>query len=115
MHPKPWPADWMRAALGLCVLRALAPGATYGYAIATALETAGFGAIKGGTLYPLLTRFETAGWIAADWRPGAGGPGRKYFSLTDDGRRELADLGTQWQLFSTTVHDHLQKGPAESS
>ncbi|WP_104082304.1 PadR family transcriptional regulator [Cryobacterium sp. Y11] len=114
MQLKPWPAEWMRAALGLSVLRTLAPGPTYGYAIATALETAGFGAIKGGTLYPLLTRFEAAGWIAAEWRPGAGGPGRKYFSLTDAGQQELTDQAAHWQLFSTTVHDHLQKGPAES-
>ena len=104
----------MRAALGLCVLRTLVPGPTYGYAIASALESAGFGAIKGGTLYPLLTRFEAAGWIAAEWRPGAGGPGRKYFSLTDAGQHELSEQSTHWQLFSTTVHDHLQKGPAES-
>ncbi|WP_104177987.1 PadR family transcriptional regulator [Cryobacterium sp. Y50] len=112
MQPKSWPAEWMRAALGLCVLRTLAPGPTYGYAIASALESAGFGVIKGGTLYPLLTRFEAAGWIAAEWRPGAGGPGRKYFALTDSGQHELSDQSGQWKLFATTVHDHLQKGPA---
>ena len=114
MQPKSWPAEWKRAALGLCVLRTLSPGPTYGYAIASALESAGFGVIKGGTLYPLLTRFEAAGWIAAEWRPGAGGPGRKYFALTDAGQHELSDQSAQWKLFASTVHDHLQKGPAES-
>ena len=34
MQTLPWPSDWMRATLGLCVLKALDGGATYGYAIA---------------------------------------------------------------------------------
>jgi hypothetical protein len=30
------------------------------------------GTVKGGRLYPLLTRFEAAGLVEIDWRPGAG-------------------------------------------
>ena len=93
----------MRAALGLCVLRALDGGATYGYAIAAELEEQGFGTIRGGTLYPLLTRFEAAGWATAQWRAGDGGPGRKYFSLTAAGRRELSEQYELWSRFTGTV------------
>ena len=99
----------MRAALGLCVLKALDGGATYGYAIASALEEQGFGAVKGGTLYPLLTRFEAAGWVTIQWRAGDGGPGRKYFSLTGQGRRELAEQRQLWDLFTGTVKAHLHR------
>ena len=98
-----WPSDWMRAILGLCVLKALDGGATYGYAIASRLEEQGLGSIKGGTLYPLLTRFETAGWVTTVWRAGEGGPGRKYFSLTAVGRQELEAQRELWASFTGTV------------
>ncbi len=97
----------MRGALGMSVLKVLEAGPTYGYAIATALEEAGLGSIKGGTLYPLLTRFESAELVTTQWRAGDGGPGRKYFSLTDAGRSELARQTAEWQAFTTRTLTHL--------
>lgn len=103
-----WPSDWIRAALALCVLRVLALGPTYGYAIAGALEEAGFGSVKGGTLYPLLGRLEAAGWVSVEWRAGEGGPGRKYFALTDTGEAELDRQSQEWADFTRMVGDHLR-------
>lgn len=97
----------MRAALGLCVLQTLESGPTYGYAIAGALEDAGFGAVKGGTLYPLLTRLEASGAVTTEWRAGEGGPGRKYFALTPLGREELRRQSNDWNDFTHTVRNHL--------
>lgn len=97
----------MRAALSLCVLKALDGGAAYGYAIASRLERQGLGAVRGGTLYPLLTRLESAGWVTASWQAGDGGPGRKYFSLTPAGRRELAGQSELWTRFAGTVGTFL--------
>ena len=91
----------------MSVLKVLEAGPTYGYAIATALEEAGLGSIKGGTLYPLLTRFEAAELVTTQWRAGDGGPGRKYFSLTDAGRAELARQIAEWQAFTTQTLTHL--------
>ncbi|GAA1124205.1 PadR family transcriptional regulator [Arthrobacter flavus] len=107
MNDKQWPSEWMRGALGMSVLKVLDAGPTYGYAIATALEAAGLGSIKGGTLYPLLTRFEAAHLVTTEWRAGDGGPGRKYFSLTDAGRAELARQTAEWRAFTTQTLTHL--------
>jgi len=113
-----WPSDWMRATLGLLALRALTAGPSYGYAIIGDLERHGFGEIKGGTLYPLLSRFETAGLVSTEWRAGDGGPGRKFFALTDYGRAELARLSRDWRRFTDlSVHyldpeRHLKEQPA---
>lgn len=107
MTNQPLPSDWLRGLLGMCVLRVLDAGPTYGYAIIAALAEAGLGDIKGGTLYPLLTRFENRGLVNIEWRAGDGGPGRKYFSLTDEGRDELTVLTKQWRYFSQTVDKHL--------
>lgn len=97
---QPWPSEWLRGVLELCVLRVLADGATYGYAVATRLADSGLGTVKGGTLYPLLLRLEAAGLVAAQWRAGDGGPGRKYYELTDRGRAELARTAAHWARFT---------------
>lgn len=108
--PGGWPSDWLRAVLGLSVLQVLADGPSYGYAITTTLAEACLGQVKGGTLYPLLTRFEAAGWVSTEWRAGTQGPGRKYFSLTDAGRAELAEQLLLWERFSTITKNHLVRG-----
>ncbi|MBM6620137.1 PadR family transcriptional regulator [Micrococcaceae bacterium RIT802] len=111
-----WPTDWMRAVLGLCVLRALEAAPSYGYAIVAELERAGLGTVKGGTLYPLLTRYESAGWVATEWKAGTSGPGRKYFSLTAAGRAALAGQRSAWDRFTSTTLSHLgDSGPNPGS
>ncbi|WP_353953084.1 PadR family transcriptional regulator [Knoellia sp. S7-12] len=115
MTDAPWPSDWLRGALALLVLTLLAPGRTYGYAIATELETRGFGAIKGGTLYPLLGRLEAEGLIASQWEPGEGGPGRKYFELTESGTAHLAAEVARWSAFSDCVTAVLTGSPVPSA
>jgi PadR family transcriptional regulator PadR len=94
-----WPAEWLRGVLQLCVLGVLADGPTYGYAIASRLEGAGLGSVKGGTLYPLLARLQADGLVESAWQAGDGGPGRKYFTLTAEGRSRLAGQTRQWEQF----------------
>lgn len=107
-----WPAEWLRGVLELCVLRLLADGPTYGYELAARLTQAGLGHIKGGTLYPLLRRFEQNGHVSIEWRPGEGGPGRKYYLLTDQGRAALEDLTVRWREFTETTAQLLTGPPA---
>jgi len=90
----------MRGVLSLCVLRVVADGPTYGYAIAGRLSDAGLGSVKGGTLYPILARLEAEGLVTSSWEAGDGGPGRKFFHLTDAGREALAERAGQWQEFT---------------
>lgn len=109
-----WPAEWLRGALGVCVLHVVAAGPTYGYAIASALADAGFGQVKGGTLYPLLTRLESAGLVEVEWRAGEGGPGRKFYSLTDAGRREHQQQTADWLEFGELSRNFLSTTSQES-
>ncbi|SFP09676.1 transcriptional regulator, PadR family [Geodermatophilus dictyosporus] len=95
-----WPAEWVRATLPLSVLAVVAEAETYGYAIAQRLQEAGLGAVKGGTLYPVLNRLEQDGLVTSSWREGAGGPGRKFFTVTPRGRAHLAERAAAWQTFT---------------
>src|SRR3954451_18205976 len=90
----------MRGVLSLCVLRVVADGPTYGYAIAGRLADAGLGSVKGGTLYPILTRLETDGLVTSSWAAGDAGPGRTFFHLTDAGEQSLGERTAQWQVFT---------------
>lgn len=56
--------------------------------------------VSSGTLYPMLVRLETAGWLSSEWEEvdprEQGRPRRRFYSLTALGQntanRELADL-----------------------
>ncbi|MFV2017687.1 PadR family transcriptional regulator [Micromonospora sp. LOL_023] len=98
-----WPAEWMRGALSLCVLAIVVEGETYGYAVAQRLQAAGLGVVKGGTLYPVLTRLEVDGLVTSTWREGAAGPGRKFFTATAAGRGELHRRAADWETFTDRV------------
>jgi PadR family transcriptional regulator, regulatory protein PadR len=99
-----WPAEWTRATLSQTALAIIgAEGTTYGYRILQRLEAAGFGKVKGGTLYPILARLEAEGLISSSWGKGEGGPGRKFVSITDAGRAEIARSVTRWQEFATLI------------
>lgn len=100
MTENPWPSEWLRGVLEVCVLAVLADGPTYGYAITSRLGELGLGAVKGGTLYPLLARLEQAGHVSVEWRAGDGGPGRKYFELTESGVRARAQEASRWLAFT---------------
>lgn len=100
MSDPEWPSDWMRGVLELAVLRVLADGPSYGYAISARIRLAGLGETKGGTLYPLLSRLEDADLVATQWRAGDGGPGRKYFTLTPAGRQRFDHLAVRWREFT---------------
>jgi PadR family transcriptional regulator PadR len=106
------PTDWLRGPLDLCVLGLLRDGPTYGYRLAAALEEGGLGQIKGGTLYPLLARLERDGLVRTEWRAGDGGPGRKFYELTEYGRGRLESLARLWRQFAGVV-DALLPAPAE--
>ena len=90
----------MRGVLSLCVLSVVADGETYGYAVAQRLQEAGLGAVKGGTLYPVLARLELDGLLVSSWREGAGGPGRKFFAVTPAGESALTERVADWTTFA---------------
>lgn len=97
-------AGWVRAALGLAVLTVLAEEDRHGYALAQRLTDLGLGPVRGGALYPVLNRLEGDGAVAALWQAGEGGPGRKVYSLTPEGRDRLRIERARWQEFATAMN-----------
>lgn len=110
-HARPW----LHGLLELCLLGLLSEGADYGLGLMTRLQAAGLGETPGGTLYPALLRLETTGLVTSRRRASESGPPRKYFELTDAGRRELEQRRTDWIDFrrriDAVVIPTLQEAP----
>lgn len=99
-----------RGALQYCVLALLGDEERYGFDIARTLGSID-GMVTGeGTLYPLLSRLKREGHVATTWRESDAGPPRKYYAITDQGQRALADFSTEWRRFRDAVDDILSKG-----
>ena len=94
-----------RGSLELIVLHLLAPGEAYGYEIASKLAERTNNALEvtDGTLYPVLYRLESAGFVAVRWETQARGVPRKYYRLTESGRRELEQLRQEWTAFADAM------------
>lgn len=101
-------AQLRKGTLEGCILKIISREATYGYAIATTLRENGFTDLTEGTLYPLLLRLDRKGLIQAEYRAGHGGPSRKYYTLTDDGRQYLAEFMAAWRETSASIDAILQ-------
>lgn len=101
-----WPLPWVRASLDLAVLGCVLNGPLHGYGIAVQLAERGFGRLKGGSLYPVLSRLEDAGYLQARWEQADTGPARRDYSITHAGREYLTDGLSQW----TALTQALQNG-----
>lgn len=58
-----------------------------------------------GMLYPVLHRLEEQRLIESYWRTSEAGRNRKYYRITEPGRKELEIQMRQWRI----VHSTLEK------
>jgi PadR family transcriptional regulator PadR len=87
--------------LELAVLRLISRRKVYAADILAELAATEF-ATQEGTLYPLSRRcLESLGGY--EWVESAGGPPRKYYSLTQKGKLQLADMQAYWQKLGATM------------
>jgi len=101
-----------RGALQYCVLALLAGEARYGFDIARTLGSID-GMVTGqGTLYPLLSRLRDDGHVTTTWRESESGPPRKYYAITAEGRRALAEFTYEWRRFRDAVNNFLPEETA---
>ncbi|MEM6648606.1 MAG: helix-turn-helix transcriptional regulator [Bacteroidota bacterium] len=80
------------------ILSILSEGESYGYAILSRIEALSDGVLAwdDGTLYPVLHRMQNKGLLESSWRRADTGRRRKYYALTDKGRRALEREKQQW-------------------
>ena len=91
-----------------CVLLLLKDGKVYTSEIIRSLRQAELIVVE-GTLYPLLNRLAKDNLLAYEWQESEQGPPRKYYWLTDDGQKLLAELKTTYHRLHASINT-LEKG-----
>ena len=92
-------AELMKGTLDLLILRTLDLGPMHGSAIADRIAqiTKGAFQVKAGSLFPALHRLEQGGWIHGEWQQSAEARRVRSYTLTVDGRRQLAAEKMNWK------------------
>ncbi len=92
-------ADTLRGHTETILLAQLMRGDNYGYEINKTIQqrTGGQYGFKEATLYTAFRRLEQQGLITSYW--GEDGPGarRRYYAITEEGRRQWAESRKQWE------------------
>ena len=88
------------------VLEILARGRMYGYELSDAIsQRSGEVLTLGkGTLYPLLYNLEAKGLVVAEYRDSENGRRRRYYTITGEGKIQLASRKEQWQQLQEGVN-----------
>lgn len=81
----------------------------YGYEIIQELElrSEGYFRFKEGLIYPRLHELERQGLLRAEWQGQEGSRRRKFYSITEEGRRRLERELQGWRAFTRHVNQLL--------
>jgi len=74
----------------------------YGYTLRQSLKRRGL-SVEQGTLYPLLKRLETQGFLISEWRQ-EGGRQKRFYRLSPAGLRLLELLQREWREIGRTIN-----------
>ena len=98
--------DLLQGTLDMLVLKALQLEPMHGWGITERIEQWSEHVLQlgQGTLYPALYRLERQGLIRSKWNVTANNRRARYYSLTREGRRQIADEIAQWRRMSRAVN-----------
>jgi PadR family transcriptional regulator PadR len=101
--------EMLKGTLEGCVLEIIGAEETYGYAVTRRLNELGFADVVEGTVYTILLRLEKNALVQVTKRPSEQGPPRKFYTLNDAGRAQLATFWAKWDYMTTRI-DKLKEG-----
>jgi PadR family transcriptional regulator len=98
--------DVLQGTIDMLVLKALQLEPMHGWGITERIEQWSENVLQlgQGTLYPALYRLERQGLIRSEWSVTENNRNARYYSLTREGRRRLADELAQWRRKSRAIN-----------
>ena len=93
--------------LDYCILLILNRRRAYANDIIQLLQEAHLIVVE-GTLYPLLTRLKNMDLLNYQWIESNQGPPRKYYELTQEGKKFLIGMEQAWNEVEETIN-HLKE------
>jgi len=98
--------QYKKGVLELCVLALLKKRDCYGYEISEYLSN--HIDIADGTVYPILRKLKSDGVLATYLQEESGGPPRKYYSLTELGKKTYQNDRAEYLDFAKSIRDLLE-------
>ena len=99
----------MKGLLDGAILGLIAQGETYGYEILDKLKSQQFPEISDGSIYPVLLRLSKKGYITSiTKKSNTGGPQRKYYSITTEGKEELSNFIHKWNYLNNGMNNLMR-------
>ena len=99
------PSDLIQGTLDLLILKTISLEPVHGWAIAKRIQQVSNDVllVQQGSLYPALYRLENQGWIESETKESESGRVAKFYSLTKEGKKQLARETGQWERLSEAV------------
>ncbi|WP_086349188.1 PadR family transcriptional regulator [Candidatus Enterococcus clewellii] len=95
--------EMLKGVLEGMILEIIEQEETYGYEITKNLQSYGFDDIAEGTVYTILLRLEKKGFVDVTKKKSSVGPLRKFYTLNETGRAELALFWKRWAFISQQI------------
>ena len=96
----------LQGTLDLLVLKSLSQlRSMHGYGIVLHIERVSDALlhVEEGSLYPALQRLELNGWITGEWGLSANNRRARFYKLTPDGRKQLAEESARYKRVTGAV------------
>lgn len=93
----------------LLILHLLEKTDMYGYQIISelALRSKNVFEFQEGTLYPVLHGMQKDGYVEAYRVTGENGRARKYYRITERGKKQLSTKKKEWKIFSSAMESMM--------
>ncbi len=98
--------QYKKGVIELCVLSLLMRNDCYGYDISDFLSSRI--EIADGTVYPVLRKLKNDGLVTTYLSEESGGPARKYYKLTEEGRASYQKDKAEYLGFAESVKSILE-------
>lgn len=104
-----WTNQLRKGMLELCILNDIRKRKMYGYDIVRKLRRIQGLMISEGSIYPILSRLKRQGFVKTTIQDSPEGPSRKYYQLTKQGKKMVAQMNAYWQAIRNET-DSIKRG-----
>ncbi|WP_058306709.1 PadR family transcriptional regulator [Gracilibacillus massiliensis] len=99
--------ELVKGSTSLLVLQLLIERDMYGYELVKEMDRRSEHhlQLKEGTLYPALHKLEKQEFIECYWQNREKGPARKYYRITDEGKKILETKTSEWHRYVQVMNN----------
>src|ERR1700688_1334667 len=102
--------DLLPGTLDMLILKTLTRAPLHGYGIALSIKRISDEVltVEEGSLYPALQRLLVQGWVKAEWKMTETNRRARYYTLTDEGRKQLGTEISNFQKMIAAIGQVLE-------